>query len=47
MIPGYVVTHFGYKPMFLVLGAFHLTALLFVHKLIGDMQPIGRERLEA
>ena len=40
VIPGYVVTHFGYKPMFLVLGAFHLTALFFVHKLLGDMRPI-------
>ena len=40
VIPGYVVTHFGYKPMFLVLGAFHLTALFFVHKLLGDMRPL-------
>jgi ACS family hexuronate transporter-like MFS transporter len=40
VIPGYVVTYFGYKPMFLVLGAFHLTALLFVHKLLGDMRPL-------
>lgn len=47
VIPGYVVTHFGYKPMFLVLGAFHLTALIFVHTMIGDMKPISRERAEA
>ena len=40
VIPGYVVTHFGYKPMFLVLGTFHLTALIFVHKLLGDMRPL-------
>ena len=40
VIPGYVVTHFGYKPMFLMLGAFHLTALIFVHKLLGDMRPL-------
>lgn len=40
VIPGYVVTHFGYKPMFLMLGAFHLTALFFVHKLLGDMRPL-------
>jgi ACS family hexuronate transporter-like MFS transporter len=44
VIPGYVVTYFGYKPMFLVLGAFHLTALLFVHRMLGDMRPLTETR---
>ncbi len=45
VIPGYVVTHFGYKPMFLMLGAFHLTALIFVHKLLGDMRPLEEKSI--
>ena len=40
VIPGYVVTHFGYTPMFLMYGTFHLIALLFVHNLLGDMRPL-------
>jgi ACS family hexuronate transporter-like MFS transporter len=41
LIPGYVVTHFGYTPVFLTMGSFHLVAWLFVHFLMGRMQPIG------
>jgi ACS family hexuronate transporter-like MFS transporter len=41
LIPGYVVTHFGYTPVFLTMGAFHLTALVVVHVLLGDMKRIG------
>jgi MFS transporter, ACS family, hexuronate transporter len=40
IIPGYVVTHFGYTPVFLTMGAFHLTALVVVHLLLGDMTRI-------
>ena len=40
VIPGYVVTHFGYTPVFLIMGCFHLTALIVVHKLLGDMKRI-------
>ena len=40
VLPGYIVTYFGYKPMFLVYGSFHLIALVFVHKLLGDMRPL-------
>ena len=39
VIPGYVVKYYGYAPVFLGLGLFHLTALVFVHKLLGDMKP--------
>ncbi len=30
IIPGYVVQHFGYSPVFLTMGCFHLTALAFL-----------------
>jgi ACS family hexuronate transporter-like MFS transporter len=41
IIPGFVVAHFGYTPMFLCMGLFHLTALLAVHRLMGNMERIG------
>ncbi|MCC6539232.1 MAG: MFS transporter [Bryobacterales bacterium] len=41
ILPGYIVTYFGYTPLFLIMGGFHLTALLFVHKLLGDMKPLA------
>ncbi len=41
VIPGYVIAHFGYKPVFLTLGCFHLTALLVVHLLMGRMQRVS------
>ncbi|MBZ5542572.1 MAG: MFS transporter [Acidobacteriia bacterium] len=40
IIPGFVVTHFGYTPLILGFGFFHLTALLIVHRLLGDMRRI-------
>jgi ACS family hexuronate transporter-like MFS transporter len=40
LLPGYVVSHFGYTPVFLGMGFFHLTALFIVHKLLGRMEPI-------
>ena len=46
VIPGYVVTHFGYTPVFLTMGAFHLTALLLLHLLMGDLKPIAMHRGE-
>ena len=41
VIPGYVVTHFGYTPVFLTMGTFHLLALAAVHFLLGDMKKLG------
>jgi ACS family hexuronate transporter-like MFS transporter len=40
LLPGYIVTHFGYTPVFLVMGSFHLIALLVVHLLLGDMRQL-------
>jgi ACS family hexuronate transporter-like MFS transporter len=40
LIPGYVVTKFGYTPVFLVMGVFHLTGLLCLHFLMGSMKPV-------
>lgn len=40
IIPGFVVTYFGYKPVILGFGVFHLTALLIVHRLLGEMKRI-------
>ncbi len=43
LIPGYVVSHFGYTPVFLVMGVFHLTGLVISHFLFGKMEPIQAE----
>jgi ACS family hexuronate transporter-like MFS transporter len=40
VIPGYVVQHFGYTPVFLTMGVFHLIALGVVQWLLGDMEPL-------
>jgi len=40
VIPGLVIAHFGYKPVFVAMGCFHLTALFIVHKLMGSMKPV-------
>jgi ACS family hexuronate transporter-like MFS transporter len=42
VIPGYIVTYFGYGPMFLIMGSFHLIGLLIAHLLLGEMQPIRK-----
>lgn len=38
VIPGFVVAHFGYTPMFLFMGSLHLTALLFIRVLLWRRQ---------
>ena len=43
LIPGLVVTYFGYTPVFLTMGAFHLTALVIVQLLMRDMKPVEVE----
>jgi len=40
VIPGYIVQHFGYTPVILTMGMFHLTAVYFVHKIMGPLKPI-------
>jgi ACS family hexuronate transporter-like MFS transporter len=34
ILPGFVVTHFGYTPVFLFMGTLHLTALLLIRVLL-------------
>ncbi|MGH9633099.1 MAG: MFS transporter [Bryobacteraceae bacterium] len=43
IIPGIVVANYGYKPVFLAMGCFHLIGLLFVHIFMRDLKPIERE----
>lgn len=40
LLPGFVVAHFGYTPVFLLLGVFHLTGFLCAHLLMGKIQPL-------
>jgi ACS family hexuronate transporter-like MFS transporter len=40
LIPGYVITHFGYTPIILCMGLLHPTAFLVVHKLLGRLKPV-------
>lgn len=42
VLPGYIVTHFGYTPMFLIMGSFHLIAWVAVHVFLGKMEPIRK-----
>jgi len=43
VIPGHVIGRFGYKPVFLTMGCFHLTALALVHRLMRDMRKVSVE----
>jgi ACS family hexuronate transporter-like MFS transporter len=45
VIPGYIVTYFGYGPMFVIMGSFHLIGLLIAHLLLGDMRPIRQPEI--
>lgn len=40
IIPGYVITYFGYVPVFILMGILHPLALLVVHVLMGRIEPI-------
>lgn len=41
LLPGYIVGHFGYGPMFAIMGAFHIIALVCVRAFMGDMKPLS------
>jgi ACS family hexuronate transporter-like MFS transporter len=41
LLPGFIVTWFGYKPLFIMMGGFHIIAWLCVHYLLGDMRKAG------
>jgi ACS family hexuronate transporter-like MFS transporter len=43
VIPGHVIAHFGYKPVFLVMGCFHLISLVLVHRLMRDMRKVSAD----
>ena len=38
---GYVTEHYGFTPIFLIMGAFHLTGLAILHWGMGDLEPLG------
>jgi ACS family hexuronate transporter-like MFS transporter len=40
LLPGYIVTYFGYTPLFFIMGGFHLTGLFLLRKLMGDLSPV-------
>ena len=40
LLPGYLVMHFGYYPLFVMMGGFHLIAWMFVHIYLGDMKKL-------
>ncbi len=40
LIPGIVIKRFGYTPVFLTYGVFHLTALLLLHIFMRNLEPI-------
>jgi ACS family hexuronate transporter-like MFS transporter len=40
VIPGIAIARFGYKPVFLTMGLFHLVALIVVHRLMGNMRRV-------
>jgi ACS family hexuronate transporter-like MFS transporter len=40
LLPGYIITHFGYVPIFIMMGGFHILAWFFVHFLMGRMQKL-------
>lgn len=40
VLPGYIIQHFGYAPMFVIMGVFHPIAWLCVHYLLGRMEKI-------
>lgn len=43
LIPGFVVTYFGYLPVFVMMGGFHLIGWICVHVFLGDMRKLGEE----
>ncbi|MBA3975641.1 MAG: MFS transporter [Candidatus Solibacter sp.] len=41
LLPAWLVTHFGYGPVFVIMGSAHLIAFLCVHTLMGRMEKIA------
>lgn len=40
LLPGYIVTYFGYTPLFFIMGGFHLAGLFFLNRFMGDLKPL-------
>jgi ACS family hexuronate transporter-like MFS transporter len=38
LLPGFIVTYFGYQPVFIMMGGFHIVAWTCAHFLLGDMR---------
>ncbi len=47
LLPGYVVTHFGYFPMFVMMGGFHILAWLCLHFFMGNITKLSDHRTPA
>jgi ACS family hexuronate transporter-like MFS transporter len=45
LLPGYLVTHFGYFPLFVMMGGFHLIAWICVHTFLGRMDRLSEADL--
>jgi ACS family hexuronate transporter-like MFS transporter len=41
LLAGYIVQHFGYVPIFVIMGTFHLIAFGLLHFMMGDLAPIS------
>jgi ACS family hexuronate transporter-like MFS transporter len=41
IVPGHLIAHFGYKPVFLAVGWFHPVALVLVYWLMSDLRKIN------
>jgi ACS family hexuronate transporter-like MFS transporter len=41
LLAGYIVQHFGYVPIFAIMGTFHLIGFALVHFLMGDLSPLS------
>ena len=46
LIPGYIIPVVGYIPVLLTLSWFYLIALLLIHKLMGNLEPVVLERFQ-
>lgn len=43
LLPGYLITYFGYLPVFIIMGSFHLIGWTCVHIFLGDMRKLGEQ----
>lgn len=43
LLPGYLITYFGYLPVFVIMGSFHLIGWTCVHVFLGDMRKLGEQ----